>query len=236
MGEGEPETNIEAKRHMSNTVFSTRSYEDLVADELFMRDVIKLLTEGYSYRAIEEHYAMSHQTMMKVARVVPRYVAEETVALAAVWQGTEFDRLEQAKRRILPHIVDDGTNEPPNPKQVAAYVRLVMTELAVLTLNRGQMSLPEVVDNDGDVGKGAMIQRYSELVEKMKQGVLEAGYGDGTYEITEADEMEAEVEERADNSGTIEDALVIDDSATVDTDLDSGPGTWVDGKWVPNNG
>jgi hypothetical protein len=225
---------------------ATASWEALAGDETFMREVVRLLITGKSYSAIADKFRIARSSMLMIAARVPNYIAEETRLLAMVWQGAEFARLESVKAGLLPFIDvaneqreedDDTPTRAPSDKLLNAYARLVSVEMALLTLGGRQMNLPEVpgiADTDGSA-KAQLVVRYRELIEKMYVGVIESGYGAGAKgdDTDDDDEDDEFLLRRADNSDTIDDAVVLDSAPFTDTDLDSSPGEWHDGKFYP---
>jgi hypothetical protein len=216
-----------------------------------MRQVVELLVEGHSYHQIADELDIAYTTMLRIAPKVTTFVNDETRALAQMWQAVEFARLESASEKLLPHIMwddraDDDTDpnqaeaaaknaEPPDPKLIAAYRQLVSAKLAVLTLNRQKVALPDdTAAADDQAGeKARMVGRFMELSHRLVYGIVEAGVGSGEAEPGDDDEDDYEdgLTARADNSGSIADAVVIDKTDFDDDNLDSKPGQWIDDRF-----
>jgi hypothetical protein len=135
--------------------------------------------------------------------------------------------------------MDDGSGEPPNPKHIASYKALVMSKLAVLTLNRQTTQLPEPAREETTetakgvlTGKAALVGRYMELAQKLVGDIAKSGVGSGVAPEGDVDEDELDdLTRRADNSDTIDEAVILDPEPWDDEDLDAEPGVWRDGKF-----
>ena len=212
------------------------SWEEIAADALRMEQIVELLTQGRSYHQIADELDIAYTTMLRIAPRVASFINDETRALAQMWQAMEFARLESISAKLLPHIMwddraDDDADpnqaeaaaknaEPPDPKLVAAYTKLVMTTLAVLTLNRQKLQLPEdtLPADDHAAQKARMVGRFMELTDKLVGGIDEAGIGSGRSreDDDDDDELGRSVDARADNSGSIDRAVVWDDDSGED--------------------
>lgn len=216
------------------------SWEQVAADALRMRQIVELLTQGHSYRKIAKELGIAYTTMLRIAPKVATFINDETRALASVWQATEFARLELASEKLLPHITmtedigedADQNAEPPDPKLVTAYARLVMAKLTVLTLNRQKFQLPLDIDaaDDRAAEKARMVGRFMELADKLVGSIVDAGVGSGRAREGDDDEddLDRSLDARADNSDTIDAAVGWEDGADEDVDA---PGEWRDGKF-----
>jgi hypothetical protein len=227
------------------------SWEEVAADALRMRQIVELLVEGRSYHQIADELGIVYTTMLRIAPKVTTFINDETRVLAQIWQAVEYSRLESASEKLLPHILSDEradddadpnqaeaaakNAEPPDPKLIAAYRQLVSAKLAVLTLNRQKVQLPDDAGAADDQAgeKARVVGRFMELSHQIVYGIAEAGVGSGEAEPGDDDEDDYEdgLTARADNSGSIADAVVIDKTDFDDDSLDSKPGQWIDGRF-----
>lgn len=214
--------------------YSGRTYEELTDDEIFLRQVLALRIDGKTYGEIGEHFKVAPHVMKRIAARMPRYAHEETKQMAREWFVKQFVVFESMNVRMARYLMDDPTvadPKPPNPKDITAYVQLVRAQAQLAVLGSGgNADAEEVEELAAGTGKAHDVLRYRELTLKMYAGVLKSGVIDADY-ADEDDEL-ATADVRADNSGTISEATVLDPTQFVDEDLDSQPGQWVDGKFV----
>lgn len=224
-----------------------QSTADLFANDTAVREIIAMRARALSLHQIAARTGVPYRTLLDSQPEFSRYINDETRALAQGWQGDEFARLELISQRFLrellpytddvndPDYVPLESRRPPNQDYANAYARLVITKMTVLTLQSGKAALPEppqYVNNEAEIKADDVVQ-FRDLSAKLMLNMQDSGVGGG-------DEFDAEEEEdldawghRADNSDTIADAVVLDTAAFTDDDLDSRPGQWIDGKFVP---
>ena len=155
-------------------------WDDIAADDLRLRRVVQLVTEGHSYRQIAKDLGIAYTTVTRLAPRVSELMNDETRRLAAEWSAIAFQRLERVFERLAPSVMADDAWDPangrqpaPKPRDVASFAAITKAQIAVLTLSRRVGGFAAEPSPEGESVAEALadnVTEYMKLADKMAHG------------------------------------------------------------------
>ena len=152
-------------------------WDDVAADDLRLRRVVQLVTEGQSYRQIAKDLGIAYTTVIRLAPRVSELMNDQTRQLAAEWSAIAFQRLERVFERLAPSVMPDDAWDPvdgpqpaPKPRDVASFAAVTKAQIAVLTLSRRTGGFAAEPSSEAESVAEELAQRvneYTRLADKM---------------------------------------------------------------------
>ncbi len=223
-----------------STPATALTHEDAVFAEQTVKEVARrIVIDEATYREIGDELGLDRKQVARLAACVQDRVTEETRADLAVWQAQKFRKMNRMINAIEEELLPDPKpdNHRLDAKLLSQYWQGLKTVVVVMTADRRADDLDKAIDDIADAAmqKAQLVQEYMQLADKVIAGINEHGYGSGVApDETDVDDEELDpAYARADNSHTIDDAVVLDGSdGFVESDLDALEGEWIDGKFV----